>query len=119
MSTTTATTSYQTRSTPLDGSKLYRVIPTLINFLDKISSTENICDKINWVHKMYIIINTNMLLICNNKSVAIVVYETAIRLRSEIVESSSDEGVELQRRAKFATNQMDKFIEYYLKMSGY
>ena len=115
--TTTASaieTSYNTRSSPLSGSKLYRVIPTLTNFLDKICSTENIYDKINWVHKLYIIINTNMRLICDNKSVAIVVYETAVRLRAEVIESLTDEPEELQRRAKFATNQMDKFIDYYL-----
>jgi len=89
------------------------VIPTLTNFLDKICSTENIYDKINWVHKLYIIINTNMRLICDNKSVALVVYETAVRLRAEIIESSADHE-KLNQRAKFATNQMDKFIDYYL-----
>jgi len=115
MSTTSAAiaTSYNTRSSPLSGSKLYRVIPTLTNFLDKICSTENIYDKINWVHKLYIIINTNMRLICDNKSVALVVYETAVRLRAEIIESSADHE-KLNQRAKFATNQMDKFIDYYL-----
>ena len=113
---TTATaieTSYNNLTSPLSVSKQYRFIPTYTNFLDKICSTENIYDKINWVHKLYIIINTNMRLICDNKSVAIVVYETAVRLRAEVIESLTDEPEELQRRAKFATNQMDKFIKFY------
>ena len=111
MSTTTATC-YKTRSTRVNANNLYRVIPTFRMLLAKINNSISVRDKINWVHKLYIILNANILLICDNKRVADVVYETAIRLRPELITNSTCER-ELQR-AKYATFQMDKFIDYYL-----
>ena len=114
MSTTTATaTCYKTRSTIVGDHELYRLVPTLSRFIAKINGAHNFRDKINWIHKLYIIINKNMLLVCENKILAQTVYDTAVRSRQDAINILTN-NPELEPRVKYATTQMDKFIEYYL-----
>ena len=110
---TPITSCYKTRSTLVGVHNLYRLVPTLSRLIAKINGAYNFRDKINWIHKLYIIINTNILLVCENRIFAETVYETAVRSRQDLINILTN-NPELETRVKYATIQMDKFIDYYL-----
>ena len=113
MSITTAitTTGYKTRSTRTE-KKLYRIQSTLINLMRKQSQTSKIPAQLSILHKIFIIVNSNVGGIFQEEGqLSQTMYNVALRTRYEV-----SKHCESNKRAQYVKKQLEKYCGYYETM---
>lgn len=110
MSITTAmtTTGYKTRSTQSE-KKLYRIQTILIDLMRKQSQTKKVPSQLLILHKIFIIINSNVGGIFQEEGIlSQTMYNVALKTRFEVSKYCCD-----YKRARYVKKQLEKYCEYY------
>ena len=106
--TTTNIITYKTRSTNENTHPMCRLTETLSKYIETHNRCDNYMKRCKYMHKIYIIINSNRHIIIHERGLAFAIYRCAIRNHMLIVVRSDN-----QKTSIYAKKQIDKYIAYF------